>query len=224
MSGKRARTAGGRRWPFYLVAGLILAELASFGIGGTFASYTSQVNNPASSLGTGTLTLSTTSGTATCSSYTAPDNADSSCGSMTLSPAGPFFPGQTSTVSVTVENTGSLPGALSAFSLLGCSSLTLCGEVELYVEETNAAGTPIACYYPSAGTSCSFSSTGTMNDFANNTYYDSFDALSFGSVGAVTKRYFVFGFYLPTFSSPAVGNQYQGLSAEMDLSWYLSQQ
>lgn len=211
-----------RRWPLYVVTCLLVAELLSLGVGGTFASYTSETNNPSSNVATGTLTLATTSNSVTCNSYTAADNSNSGCGAMTIA-TGPFYPGQTGTASITVKNSGSLPGKLSVFSLAGCTTSTvLCGEVEFYVQVTTSGGT--TCYYPTVSTgNCSFSSTGTMANFANNTYYDSADALSLGSIAAVTSDTVQLGFYLPTFSSPSTGNQYQGLNAKMDLSWFLSQ-
>jgi hypothetical protein len=212
-----------RRWPYFVILALLLAELLSLGVGGTFASYTAETNNPGTSLGTGTLTLATTNNSVTCNSYTASDNSNTGCGSLTLS--GQLYPGQSVTTAITVKNTGSLPGALSTFSLSGCSPALLCGEAQFFLEETNSSGGSPNCYYPTptTGVPCAFSSSDTLSDFANNTYYDSADALALGTVPAVTTEYFVLGFYLPTFSSATVGNQYQATSTTLDLSWFMSQ-
>lgn len=207
----------------FLIAALLLAELLSLGVGGTFASYTSETNNPGTSVGTGTLTLSTTNNSVTCNSYTAADNNNTGCGSLNLS--GLLYPGQSVTASVSVKNSGSLPGNLSTFSLAGCSPALLCSEAQFFLEQTNSSGGSPNCIYPTptSGSPCAFSSTATLADFANNTYYDSADALSLGSIAAVTTDYFVLGFYLPTFSSSSVGNPYQGTSTTLDLSWFMSQ-
>ncbi|MHB1988042.1 MAG: hypothetical protein ACYCSF_08660 [Acidimicrobiales bacterium] len=226
-----------RRWLGAIMSLLLLVELLALGVRGTYASYNSETNNPGNSIASGTLSLSTTTSSTTCESWggsvgTPSANVNPNCGTLAVT-GGPFYPGQSTTVSVQVRNAGSLAaGDLSMFAATPCSpSPGICDAVEFYVEETNSAGTPIACYYPVASSgACSFDSfsspgaPGTLTDFTNVEYYDSADRLLLtGGLAATTTRYFVLGFKLPTFTSASVGNQYQATTATTDLTWYLDQ-
>lgn len=224
-----------RHWSKIALVLLLLAELLALGVKGTFASYNSEVNNPGSTAATGTLTLSTTNNSVTCESYggsvgTPSGDDNSNCGTLTIT-GGPFYPGQSTTTTVQVENSGSLAGTLWLYAANSCTPYEpgICDAIEFYVEEVSSSGTAISCYYPSTGTSCAFDTfsspagAGTLTDFTYNDYYDQPDALSLGSIGAATTRYFKFGFELPAFTNTTVGNAYQGQTATFDLTWYLNQ-
>jgi hypothetical protein len=217
---------------------VLLGELVALSVRGTFASYNTETGNAASSVAAGTLALTTTSSSTACESWggsvgSPSGNVNSNCGTTTVS-GGPFYPGQATTVSFQVKNAGSVAaGDLSMFSAAPCSaSPGICDAVEFYVEETNASGTPIACYYPVASsTACTFDSfssagaPGTLTDFTNDEYWSSADRLILtGGLGANSTRYFVLGLELPFFAGASTGNTYQASTATFDLTWFLDQQ
>lgn len=230
----------------HLFVVVIAAELLAIGIRGTYASYTAQTTNSASTVATGTLALSTTAGTVTCASSsgtTALDNVNSGCGTLSI-PAGPWYPGQSTSVSVKVTNTGSLgAGDLSLYMPTCTPSIfttanfvpSLCGGVAFTVEELNASGSPIACFYPAtAAAACTseptdYTSTyqipgpGTLTYF----YYDypNVDArLPLGALAGGQSRTFLLGFTVIPASTPSIGNYYQGQTGTIGLTFHLDQQ
>lgn len=119
-----------RRMKVLLVAALFVGALAYSGANGSFSSFNAEVNNPSSSLASGTLTLNeTTGGVNTCYSWqgaNSSDNTNSNCGALfSLSNV---EPGQWSssgnTTSVSIENSGSLSASQFSFfapSAASCS-------------------------------------------------------------------------------------------------------
>lgn len=104
-----------------VVAVLLLGELLALGVHGTFAAFNGETDNAANSIQTGTLALETTTGSSGCESWggsvgSPSGNINTNCGTLSIT-GGPFFPGHSSTVKVTVENAGSLAaGDLSMFA------------------------------------------------------------------------------------------------------------
>lgn len=99
---------------------------------------------------------------------------------------------------------------------------------------------PVSCYYPTSASLCRFATNeftsaldggqaaelageGTLTNFTYYNYYDASDCLNFGGVPASADRYFVLSYGLPTASTPALGNDYQGGTAKFTLTWYLDQ-
>src|SRR5579875_2527996 len=104
-----------------LVGALFVGALAYSGANGSFSSFNAEINNPGSSLASGTLTLNeTTGGVTTCYSWqgtNSTDNTNSNCGALfSLSNV---EPGQWSlsanTTTVAIENSGSLPASQFSF-------------------------------------------------------------------------------------------------------------
>src|SRR5579875_1374536 len=103
-----------------LVAALFVGALAYSGAGGSFSSFNAEVNNPGSSLASGTLTLNETTPVTTCYSWTgvtASDNSNSTC--SYLFNLSNLEPGQWSltanTAAVSLENSGSLNASQFSF-------------------------------------------------------------------------------------------------------------
>lgn len=212
------------------VATLVLVgELLSLGAHGTFASYNAQVGNPTASVESGTLTLATRTPSATgplCLSNGGPvgapaTNANKTC-TLTLT-GGPFHPGQTTSVSMRLVNTGSTnAGNLRLFAPASCTG-TLCGQVEVTVQETKQTGANLKCFYPTAATTCVPSTTGTLTTF-EFTYTSPGDGLILaGGLRALNSRYVTIALTFRTYTSPTLGNPYQGGTAKFSFAWYVGQ-
>jgi hypothetical protein len=207
-----------------LVSLMLIGELLCIGVQGTFASYTTASTNQSASQKTGTVTLSTTTASTACQSWTASsdNNLNASCTAATLSAAG-LWPGVAQTQKFTVDNTGSLAASkldIYGTGSSGCTNSTLCGEALFYVETTNSTGGSPACVWPTVSTSaCAFTTGDTITQF-ETAYRNQTNALAVtGGIGANTSDYFQFGMELPT----AATNTYQDLSATFPIDWFIQQ-
>ncbi|MGH8979782.1 MAG: hypothetical protein ACRDWE_02000 [Acidimicrobiales bacterium] len=213
-----------------LVSFFLIGELVAVGVRGTMALDVSQLTNNQNAAFAGTLTLVTTTGTTTCQSAggavgTPASNHNTSCGSITLT-AGPLYPGQSATATIRIENNGSLKAGELSVYVPNCTPTTgpsLCTALELEIQQS----TPTACYFPSKTTSCSFDSysspggAGTLSAFRTR-YKVTTRLILTGGLDALSSRTITVGFALPSFSNPTSGNTYQGLSAKVTLTWYLT--
>lgn len=243
----RTGIAAPGRLKVVLLSLLVIGELATVGVRGTFAAYNARTANAGNLAAAGTLTLAMQAGSSTCDSWTSGtgssyQNTNSNCGTLPVTSTAQY-PGQTTTVDLAIENSGSEPGTLSVYApyVAPCSPALpgICDATEFSLQETASNyTTPVACYYPSPGTSCAFAdysnpdsahycpTTGTLTDFTYCTYYvggPGGQGLSLGTESGDTTRYFVLSFKLPYFSSPSVGNSYQGETATFSLTFELDE-
>lgn len=225
-----------------LVSMLLIGELVALGVKGTMALEASQVTNSKNTASVGTLTLETTpaTGTTTCQSSggtvgSPTSDHNTTCGSITITTT-PLLPGQMKTVKIRVENSGNLSaGELSVYAPTCTStsgSTNLCTAIEFYIQQstTNTASTTSttrACYYPVTTQSCTFDSystaggAGTLAGFRSK-YTVTTRLVLGGGLPGLSSRTFTLGFELPQFSSPTIGNRYQGQTAKVTLTWYLT--
>lgn len=223
-----------------LVWSLVAGELLVLGARGTLAADSSQITNAHNAASSGTLTLETTApetGPTICQSSgggvgTPVSDHNTSCGTITVT-AAPLFPGQTATTTIRIENSGSVDaGELSVYAptCTSAASPSLCTAIELSIQQTTPGSpTPTSrCYYPVTTTTCSFASfssaggTGTLTGFRTK-YPASTTRLRLpGGLQALSSRTFTLGFELPAFATPSVGNTYQGRTAKLTLTWYLT--
>lgn len=176
-----------------LLASLILVgALGSVTTGGTWAILTSDGENATSVIASSTLTMKNTDGTTTCTSQSGSTNTVTSGCPQLFTTSTLQYPGTLATAHVTVTNTGSAPGYDLGLSMpgasagAGCSSSTTpsatvvgggnpCGSTgdSLYVQETQSDfTTPVHCWYPSGGTTCTSPGGGTLYNFAANYYFN----------------------------------------------------
>lgn len=241
LLGKRQPSVSPRRRPrlsrTLLVSLLLIGELVALGVKGTMALESSSLTNAKNSASTGTLTLETTpaTGTATCQSSggnvgTPTSDHNTSCGSITITTS-PLFPGQSTTTTIRIENSGNLTaGELSVYAptctATPTSPANLCTVLEFSIQQTTPS-TATACYYPVTTASCPFDSfstaggTGTLASFRTK-YRVTTRLILGGGVAGLSSRTFALGVELPRFSSPAIGNPYQGATAKLTLTWYLT--
>jgi hypothetical protein len=214
----------------------VLAVVGAFAGAGTFASFFAQTTNPGNVFATGTLVLSDSvdSGTACLSTNggTTDTNSNSTgCDesfSLTVQK-----PGDSSTTTLKIENTGSLAASVLKVFSSACTpgdaagetyhgTGNPCGQVQLYVQQySNAAfTTPSACLYGGfTGVTCDFSdTTKTLSAFATS-HGSLVNGLSAGAMeaagGTAPVKWFRIGVKLPS----TADNTYQGRSATIDLSW-----
>lgn len=209
----------------FAVTSLVLSS------GGTTAAFTAQTTNASNSFASGTLILSNakTSGT-TCLSSGGAGGLDANSNSTACDDlvAGTLRkPGDTTTATVTLANTGTLNA--SALTLKS----TLCTNAN--VGATNGTGNPCSavmltihddannqCFYPTAtfGTptagACTATATGTLADFVSRS---SAVPLSLGALAAGAGRAYTVTATLPS----TAGNNMQGRSGNLDLVWTLDQ-
>jgi predicted ribosomally synthesized peptide with SipW-like signal peptide len=214
---------------------IVVGGISSLTVGGTFALFNSQESNAQSSIASGTLTLSdtVTSGSATaCFSYGAGSsaNVNNTCEGV-FAMSAQNYPGVTAKAEVTILNNGSLDGTdLSLYMPGGCATVATTGAPSpgggdmcastgalFYVQETDMAGTPTKCWYPSAaGTTCTV--TSTLSTFKTN-FTSTIAALDLGTGPAHgASRYFEIGMQIPSTAT----NTLQGEAAQFGLTWHIT--
>ena len=222
-----------RRLKQLLASMLVVGALGSVTVGGVDAVLSSEEQNAQASIATGTLNLSTTVGAgAPCTSYGpgSSANVNTTCDPVfTYVPAAENYPGVPATASVTIKNVGSLDASDLSVYMPSCSAVPTpdapapgggdpcaTGGAQLYLQETNALGTPTKCWFPGGGTTCAFSAS-TLSSFS--AYSTSTNAFDLGSgPDALQTRYFVIGVELPA----AAANSFQGESAAFLLAWHVT--
>jgi hypothetical protein len=180
MHFKPRRLRLGRRQvvPFVWVVAAISVVVLGLGMTGTLAGFTASITNNANSAGTGSVLMTETSGATTCYSNGATSTATittnaNNCPINKLGGNLAMSPGTTSTVNVTLANSGTLPVS-TAFTLTpgGCSQsangspsggdTSFCGVVDVAIWDSSDG----KCIVPaSAGTSqasCVPSSSNTL--------------------------------------------------------------
>jgi hypothetical protein len=183
-----------------LVAGLLSTALLSLSLTGTFSTFTAAITNTTDTAGTGALVMQETGGAATCLS----SDATASC--STINKYGgnlAMAPGDSSTTTVTIANTGTVnassltlaPGSCvqSANGTPAGTATDFCTQlaVALY-SGTAATGTPVYAG-PASGLS-----TQTLP-----------------GVAAGASQAYTFKVSLPT----SLGNTYTNLKASQPLAW-----
>lgn len=222
-----------RQWA--LTIAVVIAGLAALG-GNSFASYSAQTTNPNNKFATGALVLTNTKqGGSACLSTAggATDtNVNNSCDQLlNLSVK---KPGDSATVNLTVQNSGSLPATIFKVFSSACTDSnaaaetyhgtgSLCSKVQLYIQQTDSSfSTKTACLYGGAAVTntCDFTDTTKTLTAFSSTYTNSTTGLSIGSgLAANTSTYFTIGVMLPS----SADNTMQGRAAAIDLSWFLQQ-
>lgn len=239
-SPRRHRASRGRRRLSFakklLLSVMILGGIAGTS-GSTLASLNGQTTNSPATFATGTLTLSNTvnSGTACLSANasTAPPTSPPSvtCNALVTTTDGPWFPGQMTAATIKILNDGSLDASQLSLSSSGCTSTATgngyagsgdpCNVIEVSIEETNAAGTPLECYLPfGLGTTCSLNPADTLSLLSSGAQPSSPVPLP-GGLPAGSARYFRIDLGLPTWTGGA-GNPYQGEQATFALTWRIT--
>ena len=222
-----------RKWA--LTIAVAIAGLAALG-SSSFASYSAQTTNPNNKFATGALVLTNTKqGGSACLSTaggTTDTNVNNSCDQLlNLSVK---KPGDSATVNLTVQNSGSLPATMFKVFSSACADSnaaaetyhgtgSLCSKVQLYIQQTDSAFTAkTACIYGGAAVTntCDFSDTAKTLTAFSTTYTNSTTGLSIGSgLAANTPNYFTIGMMLPS----SADNTMQGRAASIDLSWFIQQ-
>ena len=223
-----------RQW--LLTIAVAIAGLAALG-SGSYASYSAQTTNPTNKFSTGALVLTNTKqGGSACLSTAggATDtNANSACD--TLFNLTVKKPGDSATVNLTVQNSGSLAASIFKVFSSACADSnaaaetyhgtgSLCSKVQLYIQQWSNSGfsTVSSCLYGGATVTntCDFSDTAKTLTAFSTAYTNSTTGLSIGSgLTAGTSNYFTIGVMLPT----SADNTVQGRAASIDLSWFVQQ-
>jgi len=222
-----------RKW--VLTIAVAIAGLAALG-SNSYASYSAQTTNPNNKFATGALVLSNTKqGGSACLSTAGgatDSNVNNSCDQLlNLSVK---KPGDSATVNVTVQNSGTLAATVFKVFSSACTDSnaaaetyhgtgSLCSKVQLYIQQTDSAFTAkTACIYGGAAVTntCDFSDTAKTLTAFSGSYNSSVNGLSIGSgLAAGTPNYFTIGVMLPS----SADNTMQGRAASIDLSWFLQQ-
>jgi hypothetical protein len=217
-----------------LVAMMVIGAIASFGVPGVWAVFSAETRNVQGTAATGTLTFDLQVGTgARCNTKNGTTNVITGCSAeLPWDSAAETYPGVARTAQVTITNDGSLPASdLSLYIPSLCTTGATpdapasvvgsgdpCTLDQFYVQETNSSFAATKCWYPNAGTTCSFSSTLTLSTFYN-TFKTANNALSLGSgPAALQHRYFVIGVLVPSTAT----NTVQGKVATFDLTWHMT--
>ena len=171
-----------RRSPFrdvkrILISLVVVGATGSLATAGTWATLSSKTTNPGSTIASGTMTLSVnttpTGGTASsclsASGSSASNDVNSNCGSF-LAGLGPFFPGQSATAKVTIQNTGSYPpgyaggtlstaasGTVTSLSLSSLTSPVSSGDKLIVFNATNTTTCVTSASHASSATTVSLS-------------------------------------------------------------------
>jgi len=168
--------------------GALAIVLAAVGITvGSGANFTASAANPGNVFATGSLSIANTPGTA-------------------LFNATGLKPGDVSTGTVDIENTGSLSGTFQLATADPTGDTALLGQLDLVVGDcgTWSGGTPPSCASPSS------------------VYTGKVDALTgsaLGTYAAAAKHRYRFAVTLPS----GTGDSFQGDSAQVDFAWSATQ-
>jgi hypothetical protein len=218
-----------------LSVAVVVAALAALG-SGSYASYTAQTKNPNNLFATGALVLTNTKqgGTACLSTSGGATDTNVNNGCDQLLNLTVKKPGDSATVNLTVQNSGSLPATVFKVFSSACTDAnaaaetyhgtgSVCSKVQLYIQQTDSAFTAkTACLYGGATVTntCDFSDAAkTLTAFAT-AYTSSTTGLSIGSgLTAGASAYFTIGVSLPS----TADNTTQGRSASIDLNWFAQQ-
>jgi hypothetical protein len=150
---------------------------------GSGANFTASAASPGNVFATGTLSIANTPGTA-------------------LFTANGLKPGDVSTGTVDIQNTGSLAGAFALTTSNASGYAALLGQLDLVVADCGAwTSTPPSC---STGTTTVYS--GKVGALANQ---------ALGSYAGSEKHRYKFTVTLPS----STDNTFQGKSAQVDFSW-----
>jgi hypothetical protein len=218
-----------------LTVGVVMAAVAALG-SGSFGSYTAQTKNANNAFATGALVMTNTKqgGSACLSTAGGATDTNANTGCDQLLNLTVKKPGDSSTVNLTIQNSGSL--AASVFEVFGSTCVdsnaasetyhgtgSLCSKVQLYIQQTDSSSTAkTACIYGGAivTNTCDFSdTTKTLSSFGS-TYTSSSNGLTIGAgLGAGTANYFTIGISLPS----TADNTVQGRAASIDLNWFIQQ-
>lgn len=187
MDSDAPRRRFGRRQviPFVWIVSILSLVVLALGLTGTLAGFTASIDNNANSAGTGSVIMTETSGSTTCysngaTSATAITTNANNCAINKLGGNLTMTPGTTSTVSVTVTDSGTLP-VNTAFTLTpgGCTASAngspagsdtsgFCGVVDVAIWDS----TDGKCIVPSsAGTvqaNCVPSSSNTLTSLGTS--------------------------------------------------------
>ena len=215
----------------------VVAGIGALAGAGTFATFTAQTTNDATTFANGTLVLSNKVGSGTACLSTAggttDTNANGSCdAAYSLSVKAP---GDSSTADITLENMGSLAAsALKVFSA-SCTDADAagenyhgtgspCGIVQIYIQQySDAFTTPSACLYGGAsGAACDFSDTSkTLSAFvtAHPNLAGGLSAGTMAANGGADAKWIRVGVKLPS----TADNTYQGRAASLALNWHITQ-
>jgi hypothetical protein len=245
----------GRTLKKLLLSFILIGALASITTGGTYAVLRSDTGNTAGAIASATLTMGNTAGATTCNSKDGTANSITSGCGVLFTTSALQYPGLLAKANVQVTNTGSAPGYDLGLSMPGATSGAGCAKSDnatvgavlgggdpcsatgdlFYVQETQSDfTTPVHCWYPAGGTTCSISGGGTLNGFATTYYYDpgvnlaskldlGLDSTSTtryalpatsGQTGS--SRYFVIGV-----QENGTNNALQGETATFSLLWHL---
>ena len=225
------------RWAFLAFGALVLAGLGA----GTFASFTASTRNSAT-FATGSLVLTNKVNTGTTCLSAVGGNTDTNDNAAcdALFTLATKKPGDTATTNLDLKHDGTIDAsALTAFVGSACAASDAagetyhgsgnpCGSAQLTLMEfadatkrTNLDATGGTCWYggsTGAGSLCTFSAAKTLTDFS--TAYPNFGtSLALGAMANQTTRYFQLGIKL----DPTAGNDMQGRTATIALSWRIVQ-
>jgi hypothetical protein len=213
---------------------MVVGAVGSMTVKSTYGLLNSEGSNPRSFVASGTLTFTNvvnTTGT-TCYSYngsSSSGNVNSACQALFTS-ATENYPGAAATAKVTIANNGSLDAADLSVYMPSCTATTTPGApspggaspcaangVQFYVQETDAAGTPTKCWFPSGAGACAFAANSLFVFQTNDNAPASALALGAGPAHA-QSRYFAIGMRL----APNASNALQGQAALFSLRWHVT--
>jgi hypothetical protein len=216
-----------------LASVMVLGAVGSLTVSGTYGLLNSEGSNPRSFVASGTLTFTNVVNTGTtCYSYSGPSspgNVNSACQPL-FTPATENYPGAAATAQVTIANNGSLDAADLSVYMPSCTATVTpsapspgganpCGVAgaQLYVQETDLAGTPTTCWFPSGAGACPFAANSLFVFQANDNAPASALGLGAGPSHG-QSRYFVIGMRLASNAS----NGLQGQAALFSLRWHVT--
>ncbi|QKE86121.1 hypothetical protein HL663_14740 [Arthrobacter sp. NEB 688] len=202
-----------------LAASVVAASVLTLSTTDALSAFTAQITDSVSTVGAGTLQMTETQSvggaTTTCTSTDGGSVATNSATCTTINSYGgatTLVPGESSTSSVTLSNTGTHaasgftlePGACSQSGDVSGSANDLCDTLLLSIDQT-VNGTTTNVLRPTS-----------LDDFrAANRSGGSSGPLALGAVAAGASRTFTFTVTLPA----GTGNAYQGLTATQGLTW-----
>jgi hypothetical protein len=216
----------------------IVVALCGFTAAATVATFTAETTNPTNKFATGTLVLSNkvnanTACLSTGAGTVTDTNANSACD--TLFGLTTKKPGDSATANLTVQNAGTIAASALKLYTSACIDANAtgesyngtgspCGAVQLYIQQwtSNTFATPSACLYGgvTVANTCDFSDTAkTLGAYAT-AHTGSGNAQTIGAgLAAGASGYFTIGVKLPS----TAGNNLQGRSASVDLTWHIDQ-
>jgi len=215
-----------------LVSTMVVGLLGFVAVPRVWALFTAETSNLNATATSGTLTLDFNANATDCFSYSSGalgDNENDTCTLRADTVANELYPGDISTTTVTIKDTGSVAASeLRVFMPGGCTNVTTASATTggganpcttnglmFYIQETTGS---TKCWFPTvANGACSLTAS-SLSTFAT-TRTTAVNGLSLGAGPAAQgTRTFVIGVQLPS----TVNNTYQGQAAKFSVAFHMT--